>query len=106
MSSAEHVIESLILGMRDGRTCEDILKEPVHQANLGNCWMTDEEATRIAVHVVYGLYDGRFPDQNCENCESYASIGAAGGICGNPEAESPFCARYHWCKLFKERQDQ
>ena len=106
MSSAEHLIENLIFGMKRGETCEEILNYPVNKVNLSDCSMTEDEAVRIAVHVVYGLYDGRFPDQNCENCEFYIPVKGAPDYCTNSEVESPFCARLHWCKLFKEKKDR
>ena len=63
MTNAEHLIENLILGMRDGRTPKDILEE---QSNLDMLYdeytgITADEAIGIAAHVVYGLYDGEFP---------------------------------------------
>lgn len=63
MSNAEHIIEDLILGMRDGRAIEDIIKDISVQNNLHaeGVGITEEEAVRIAGHVVYSLYDGRFP---------------------------------------------
>ena len=73
MSSAEHLIENLIYGMKKGRYCDDILQEPCNVDNLGDCNMTAEEAVSIACHVVWGLYDGKFPEcgwcqGKCETC--------------------------------------
>lgn len=64
MSNAEHVIETLILGMRDGQDPLDIVKEVGVQNNLhmmGDIVLDEDEAVRIACHVVYSLYDGKFP---------------------------------------------
>ena len=61
MSSAEHLIENLIMGMKRGRDPDDILEDPCNVSNLGNSSLTADDAVRIACHVVYSLYEGRFP---------------------------------------------
>lgn len=64
MTNGEHVIETLILGMRDGKDALDIVQEPSIQDNLhmfGDVILNEEEAICIACHVVYSLYDGKFP---------------------------------------------
>lgn len=69
MTNAEHVIETLILGMRDGQDPLDIVKEVGVQNNLhmmGNIVLDEDEAVRIACHVVYSLYDGKFPVDHLE----------------------------------------
>lgn len=63
MTNAEHLIENLILGMKDGKRPIDILEE---KSNLDMLCDEDtginfDEAIAIACHVVYGLYDGKFP---------------------------------------------
>lgn len=69
MSNAEHVIERLILGMRDGQDPLDIVKEVGVQNNLhmtGDIVFNEDEAVRIACHVVYSIYDGKFPIDHLE----------------------------------------
>lgn len=61
MSSAEHLIENLILGMKDGKDPNEIVLYHCNQRNLDDCEMSADEAIRIACHVVYTLYDGVFP---------------------------------------------
>lgn len=70
MTSAEHLIENLIYGMKRGATCYDILAEPCNVANLEDAHMTGEEAIRIVDHVVWSLYDGKYPDcaLDCKDC--------------------------------------
>ena len=70
MTSAEHLIENLIYGMKRGTSCSDILAEPCNVANLKDSKMSGEEAVRIACHVVWSLYDGKYPDcaLDCEDC--------------------------------------
>ena len=82
MTNAEHVIERLILGMRDGQDPLDIVKEVGVQNNLhmlGDIVLDEDEAIRIACHVVYSLYDGRFPFEHLEN----------GDICIDPFGCNP-----------------
>ncbi len=64
MSNAEHLIENLILGMRDGKLAADILEESTNLDMLNDAYtgITATEAVEIACHVVYGLYDGKFPN--------------------------------------------
>lgn len=69
MTNGEHVIETLVLGMRDGKDPLDIVQEPSVQDNLhllGDVILNEEEAIRIACHVVYSLYDGKFPVDHLE----------------------------------------
>jgi hypothetical protein len=64
MSNVEHVIETLILGMRDGQDPLDIVKEVGVQNNLhmmGDIILDEDEAVRIACYIVHNLYDGKFP---------------------------------------------
>ena len=63
MSNAEHLIENLILGMKDGKMPMDILEESGNLMMLEDEFtgITSDEAIAIACHVVYGLYDGKFP---------------------------------------------
>jgi hypothetical protein len=72
MSNINTIIEKLILGMRDGKSADDILeKDPVYQdcyecEGTMSCWqdscvgLTKEQAVDLAQHIV-DLYDGKFP---------------------------------------------
>lgn len=61
MTSAEHLIENLILGMKEGRDPFDIMDDKCNVWNLADCGLTKEDAVAVACHVVYTLYDGVFP---------------------------------------------
>jgi len=77
MANAEDIIEKLILGMRDGKSTDDILeKDPVYKdcyecEGTMSCWqdscagLTKEQAVKIAEHIVE-LYDGKFPVDHLE----------------------------------------
>lgn len=64
MSNAEHLVENLIMGMKDGRPADEIIlyKENQDMLNDIHTGITGDEAVRIACHVVWSLYDGRFPE--------------------------------------------
>lgn len=64
MSNAEHLVENLIMGMKDGRHANDIIKDQTNQDMLNDIHtgITGDEAVGIACHVVWSLYDGRFPE--------------------------------------------
>lgn len=69
MTNGEHVIETLILGMRDGKDALEVVQEPSVQDNLhmfGDVILNEGEAVRIACHVVYSLYEGKFPVDHLE----------------------------------------
>lgn len=77
MTNGEHAIETIILGMRDGKDALEVAQEPSVQDNLhmfGDIILNEEEAIRIACHVVYSLYDGKFPIDHI----------SAGDICIDP----------------------
>ena len=67
MSAAEHLIENIILGMKHGKSAEDILSEPCNVDNLAGSLLTAEEAVSIAMYVVYTLYDGQFPVEESDH---------------------------------------
>lgn len=64
MSNAEHLVENVIFGMKRGKEIDDILKEPINIAMLNDehTSISADEVVRIACHVVYSLYDGKFPE--------------------------------------------
>lgn len=60
MSSAEHIIESLLDGMAHGEKPEEILRSGFNPENLKDANMTEDTAIRIACLVI-DLYDGEYP---------------------------------------------
>lgn len=57
MTNAEHLIENAILAVRDGVGYENFSDI---NANYTGC--TCIEAYEMAMHIVYSLYDGVFPE--------------------------------------------
>ena len=64
MSNAEHLVENVIFGMKSGKHADDIINEPGNVAMLNDIHtsISADEVVRIACHVVYSLYDGKFPE--------------------------------------------
>ena len=62
MSNAEHLIENVIFAMKRGEDPKEELKRGWNPAMLADSWVKPEELIAMADHVVYGLYEGRFPE--------------------------------------------
>lgn len=62
MSNAEHLIENVIYGMWKGMNIDAILDQPFVQDELKLTGIMPGYIYAMAQHVVYGLYDGKFPD--------------------------------------------
>lgn len=56
MTNAEHLIENVIFGMKEGKSALEILQEEQNQYMLNdeNTGITAEEVVAIACHVVWG----------------------------------------------------
>ena len=62
MSNAEHLIENAIFAMAAGRSPMDEMKSYYNKAMLEETGIRADDVVGMAVHVVYSLYDGVFPD--------------------------------------------
>ena len=64
MSNAEHLVENVIFGMKSGKYADEVLKEQsnIDMLNDKHTSISADEVVRIACHVVYSLYDGKFPE--------------------------------------------
>lgn len=61
MSNAEHLIENAIFDLKQGKTTEDFAKAWPNEVMLEETGFSPEDIWRMACHVVYSLYDGKFP---------------------------------------------
>ena len=61
MSNVEHLIENVIMGMKRGENPWEIVEYRHNADMLKEVWITKEELIEIAVEVVFGLYDGKYP---------------------------------------------
>lgn len=62
MSNAEHLIENVILAMAEKRDPYKELEWRGNQMMLDETGIRKDDLVAMAVHVVYSLYDGVFPD--------------------------------------------
>lgn len=62
MTNVQHLIENAIYAVKDGRTVEEEMEDRCNQMMLQETGITSEEIVEIVDHVVFGLYDGKFPN--------------------------------------------
>lgn len=62
MSNAEHLLENVIFAMKDGVDPMKELKSYPNTIMLKQTGYDPEDIIRMACHVVYSLYDGKFPE--------------------------------------------
>lgn len=62
MSSAEHLIENAIYAMYKGQDPLEVLDYDYNKMMLQDCGMNKYDVYAMAQHVVWGLYDGKYPD--------------------------------------------
>lgn len=62
MKNIEHLIENVILGMKEGKDVYDCLNEPHNQSLTHRAGVDADDIAAIAQHVVYTLYNGKFPE--------------------------------------------
>ena len=61
MGQAEHLIENAIIALKNKRE-DDFFGWDVNKMMAENVGINLMEVYGMAVHVVYSLYDGKFPD--------------------------------------------
>lgn len=61
MSDAEHLLENAIFAMKENRSVDEELSHWPNTEMLKNTGIRKEDLIRMASHVVYSLYDGKFP---------------------------------------------
>lgn len=61
MSNAEHLLENVIFAMKDGIDPQRELMSYPNTVMLQQTGFSAEDIIRMACHVVYSLYDGKFP---------------------------------------------
>lgn len=62
MSDAEHIIENAIYALKENKDICQILDDDINKTMLNNTGMDREDVIAIAYHIVYSLYDGKFPE--------------------------------------------
>ena len=62
MSNAEHLLENVIYAMAHGESPKHELDKAYNRMMRVECGISEDDLIRMACHVVYSLYDGKFPD--------------------------------------------
>lgn len=68
MSDAEHLIENAIFSLKHGEDADNALNSIADKVMLEATGIKKQDIIAMAQHVVYSLYDGRFPETS-ENME-------------------------------------
>lgn len=104
MTNAEHLIENAIYALKCGESFSDAMNRWHNKMMLEETGIDANDLFLMAVHVVYCLYDGRFPGQCCYECQYMVEdkiIGAK--FCTNSDAKENYVEDNHFCRLFIER---
>lgn len=62
MTAAEHLIENAIFARKRKQPYEDILTEWYNEKMLELTGIKREDVIAMADHVIYSLYDGKYPE--------------------------------------------
>lgn len=61
MSNAEHLIENAIFAMKHNQDLDKLLDSWPNDEMLRQTGIKKDDIIRMAAHIVYSLYQGRFP---------------------------------------------
>lgn len=61
MTNAEHLIENAIFALKQNKDIYEVLGQWPNNAMLKETKITKDEIVRMAGHVVYSLYEGKYP---------------------------------------------
>lgn len=62
IDSIRELIDDTIRAMKNGESANDILNSALNQTKLEDCSLSKEDVMELAEHIVFGLYDGKFPE--------------------------------------------
>lgn len=63
IDSIKELLDDAIRAMKNGETIDDILTSTLNQMKLEDCSLSKEDVMELAEHIVFGLYDGKFPEE-------------------------------------------
>lgn len=58
----KELLDDTIRAMKNGENANDILNSALNQTKLDDCAFSKEDIFELAEHIVFGLYDGKFPE--------------------------------------------
>ena len=62
MSHAEHLIENTLYALAHDQDVDEVLDWDYNRAMLESTGIKKNDLVVMAIHVVYSLYDGKYPD--------------------------------------------
>lgn len=62
VDSIKALLDDTIRAMKNGESANDILNSALNQTKLDDCAFSKEDIFELAEHIVFGLYDGKFPE--------------------------------------------
>ena len=60
--SIEELLDDTIRAMKRKDNIHDVLDSALNQTKLENCCFSKSDILALAEHIVFGLYDGKFPE--------------------------------------------
>lgn len=60
--SIEELLDDTIRAMKQCDNVNDVLNSALNQTKLDNCCLSKSDILALAEHIVFGLYDGKFPE--------------------------------------------
>ena len=60
--SIEELLDDAIRAMKQQDNIEEVLDSALNQTKLDNCHFSKSDILALAEHIVFGLYDGKFPE--------------------------------------------
>lgn len=60
--SIKELLDDTIQAMKQHDNVEEVLDSALNQTKLDNCCFSKSDILALAEHIVFGLYDGKFPE--------------------------------------------
>ena len=60
--SIEELLDDAIRAMKQRDNIDEVLDSTLNQTKLDNCCFSKSDILALAEHIVFGLYDGKFPE--------------------------------------------
>lgn len=57
-----NMLDDTIRAMKNGENTEEVLNSALNQTRLDGCQFSKDDIIALTEHIVFGLYDGKFPE--------------------------------------------